>query len=353
MVYLRIGRIGILSLSVVALSGCLPWLGKEQPKAVSPQVQASAAQAKAAAARVASLAAAAKARANELGQIPVLMYHRIVEKPATVDDLTPKQFRTEMVRLAAEGYVPITAAEYATGRINIPAGKHPVVLTFDDSSPSQLTLDGMGVPKADTAVGILLDVGRRHPGFRPVGTFYVTRDMFGVSTPEEQAQMITWLRNNGFDVGNHTRDHHNLRGRDKKDVLAQVAAGHKLITDLVKEATPVTLALPYGNQPDKADWARKGSSGSVNYDYGGVFLAGYNPAPSPYSKDYNAVGIPRIRSGAKAGDCVRFCSGAWLDWLKANPDKRYTSDGDVKTVAYPKFKAPFMAKRYDKQALAY
>ncbi|MFB9968265.1 polysaccharide deacetylase family protein [Sinosporangium siamense] len=344
----------IVSASIVALAGCMPWMSNQGDKAApSAQVNAAkAAQAKVAA-HAASLAAAAKAKANELGQIPVLMYHRIIEKPTSVDDLDPKVFRAEMERLVAEGYVPITAAEYATGRIGIPAGKHAVVLTFDDSSPSQLSLDGMGAPKAGTAVAILQDVARKHPSFRPVATFYVTKDMFGVTTPEEQAQMVTWLRNNGFDIGNHTRDHLNLRGREKKAVFDEVAAGHKLITDLVKEASPVTLALPYGNQPTKAEWARKGNSGKVAYDYGGVFLAGYNPAPSPYGKDFNALGIPRIRSGVKKGDCSKFCSAAWLDWLKANPDKRFTSDGDAKTVAYPKFKAPFMAKQFTGQALAY
>ncbi|MFC5946653.1 polysaccharide deacetylase family protein, partial [Micromonospora harpali] len=166
-----------------------------------------------------------------------------------------------------------------------------------------------GAPKPGTAVAILQEVAKANPGFRAVGTFYVTRDMFGKATPEEKAQMLLWLKEHGFDVGNHTRDHLNLRGKSKKQVNAEVAAGHRLITDLI-ETDPVTLALPYGNQPDGKEWGRKGSSGKVSYDYGGVFLAGYTPAASPFNKNFDPLGIPRIRSMDKVGECARFCSTA-------------------------------------------
>jgi peptidoglycan/xylan/chitin deacetylase (PgdA/CDA1 family)/outer membrane murein-binding lipoprotein Lpp len=347
-----IGGVGVALVTGSALlAGCSSSGDAERAKP-DAAAQASAAAAAQADQRKAQVEAARKARANELGQIPVLMYHRVVEKPTTQDDRTPKQFRTELERLAKEGYVPITAAEYVTGKIDIPAGKHPVVLTFDDSSPSQLTLDGMGTPLPDTAVAILQDVAKSHPGFRPVATFYVTRDMFGKSKKEEQAQMLTWLRDNGFDIGNHTRDHLNLLGRSQKEVTDEIAAGQKLVTDLV-DHKPITLALPYGNQPSTKEWARKGASGGTSYEFGGVFLAGYTPAASPFSKDFDLLGIPRIRAMDKKGDCAKFCSTAWLDWLKANPDERYTSDGDPRTVAFPKFKAAYVNKTGTPLALPY
>ncbi|MDP9864149.1 MULTISPECIES: polysaccharide deacetylase family protein [Streptosporangium] len=350
-------RVGAAAVAAGAvLVGCMPWQGEEAQEkkdaGVAAAAKASAAAAGQANLRKTRLAAAAKVRANELGQIPVLMYHRVVDKPTTQDDRTPAQFRAELERLAQEGYVPITAAEYVTGRIDIPAGRHPVVLTFDDSSPSQFDLDGVGAPKPLTAVAILQEVAQRHPGFRPVATFYVTRDMFGKATPEEQAQMLMWLHDKGYDIGNHTRDHKSLRGKPEKQVNAEVAAGHQLITKLIS-TNPVTLALPYGNQPDHKQWGLKGATDGVSYDYGGVFLAGYTPAMSPFSKNFDPLGIPRIRSMDKTGDCAKFCSTAWLDWLKANSDERYTSDGDVKSVAFPKFKSPFVVKRFSERVLAY
>ncbi|MGW0478421.1 polysaccharide deacetylase family protein [Nonomuraea sp. NPDC003214] len=333
-------------MGVVAVAAIVAGCGSE-PVAQVKDTKAEAA-AKLQKTKAAKVAAAAKAKANELGQIPVLMWHRIVDKPATTDDRTPAQFRADLERLVKDGYVPITAAEMVTGKIDIPAGKHPVVLTFDDSSPSQLTLDGTGAPKPGTAVAILQEVAAKHPGFRPVATFYVTRDMFGKTGREEQAQMLLWLKNNGFDIGNHTRDHHNLRGRTHKQVEEQIGSIGKEIAALA-QVKPVTIALPYGNQPNKKEWAARGDG----YKHAGVFLAGYTPSASPFSRSFEPLGIPRIRAMDKKGDCAQFCSTAWLDWLKANPDMRYTSDGDVSTVAYPKFKAPFLRQLFKTYALPY
>ncbi|GAB1824586.1 polysaccharide deacetylase family protein [Herbidospora sp. RD11066] len=335
-----------VAVGLIVLAGCVACGANQEQKA------ATTVEVKPAAIKPVSAANAKAVKANELGQIPVLMYHRIIENPATQDDRTPKQFRTELDRLAKEGYVPVTAAEYVTGKIDIPAGKHPVVLTFDDSSPSQVTLDGSGTPAKDTAAAILLEAGAKHPGFRPVGTFYVTRDMFGKSSKAEQAQIIAWMKQRGFELGNHTKDHTNLMGKSKQIVLDEVTAGHKLITDL-NGGPVVTLALPYGNQPKTKEWALKGSEKGVNYSYSGVFLAGYMPAQSPFSSAFDPLGIPRIRSMDKKGDCTKFCSTGWLDWLKDNPGERYTSDGDPRTVAFPKFQETMLAPGAKTKALAY
>ncbi|MEU8247101.1 polysaccharide deacetylase family protein [Nonomuraea sp. NPDC048916] len=337
--------VGLVAVAAI-VSGC----GDE------PVIQAKSTKADTAAkvqkAQAAKVAAAAKAKANELGQVPVLMFHRVIKNPSTTDDRTPEQFRSDLERLVRDGYVPVTAAEFVTGKIDIPAGKHPVVLTFDDSSPSQLTLDEMGQVKPDTAIAILQDVAAKNPGFRPVATFYVTRDMFGKIGKEEQAQTLQWLKNNGFDIGNHTRDHINLRGRSREEVMEQIGSIAQEIGALAA-VKPVTIALPYGNQPSTKEWAARGKFHDTTYKHSGVFLAGYTPSPSPFSKSFEPLGIPRIRAMDKKGDCTQFCSTAWLDWLKSNPDMVYTSDGDVSTVAYPKFKNPFLRTSYKTWALPY
>ncbi|MCK2221393.1 polysaccharide deacetylase family protein [Actinomadura sp. ATCC 31491] len=334
----------MLAAATILTTGC----DSQPANTVKMADSKSDAAAKAKASKAAKIQRAARAKANELGQIPVLMFHRIVVKPATTDDRSPAQFRADLERLVKENYVPITAAEMVAGKIDIPAGKHPVVLTFDDSSPSQLTLNEVGVPQKDTAVAILKEVAARHPGFRPVATMYVTRDMFGKIGREEQAQTLQWLKDNGFDLGNHTRDHINLRGRSQKEVEEQIGSIGREITSL-SSVKPTTIALPYGNQPKKPEWALRGKG----YNHTGAFLAGYTPAPAPFSKAFNASGIPRIKVMEKKGDCAQFCSDAWLDWLNKNPDMRYTSDGDAGTVAYPKFKNPYLRKTFATWALPY
>lgn len=338
------------AMAVTALTGCGSEAA-EQPQDIPVHAKIAARLADEAKHR-AALVTARRVKANELGRIPVLRYRGVTERPVSPYDRTPRQFRAEMRRLAAEGYVPITAAEYVTGRIGVPAGKHPVVLTFDGALPSQFALDEADRPRPDTAVRILFDVARRYPGFRPVATFYVTRGLFGAADRAAQVRLLEWLQDHGFDVGNLTADHRDLRGLSRRAVYDAISAGHRLVTSRGARA-PVTLALPYGNPPRVRQWALRGNGSGGPYAYRGVFLAGGGPAPSPFAKDFDPLGIPRIRPQDASARCARSCAAAWLDWLKAHPAERYTSDGDVRTVAYPRASAPALSGRFAGQALPY
>lgn len=272
---------------------------------------------------------------NELGDVPVLMYHQVLPRPKGVYDITPRAFRAELERLAREGYVPVTAADYAAGRIDIPAGRHPVVLTFDDSTTSQLALDGSDRPVAGTAVAILLDVAARHPGFTPTATFYVNRDPFA-----EAGGMRTlgWLRDNGFEVGNHTLDHVSLGSLSSARVRRQLAGDTAMIRRATSGAPVTTLALPFGVRPPAGRNRRlmmAGAWGGQRYAFVGAFLVGAGPAPSPFSRSFDAGGIPRIRSQGRRGPEAAYGSARWLDRLAADPARRYTSDGDPDRVARP------------------
>ncbi len=99
-------------------------------------------------------------------------------------------FREELERLYDEGYRPITAAEYASGHIDVPAGATPVVLTFDDATASQAALLANGEIDPDTAVGILVDFAKTHPGFGPVATLYLNSEPFKAGAGHRQAAHV-------------------------------------------------------------------------------------------------------------------------------------------------------------------
>jgi peptidoglycan/xylan/chitin deacetylase (PgdA/CDA1 family) len=284
--------------------------------------------------------AAAAAKAAELGQVPVIMYHRIVPKAERDLDRSEKDFRDELVRLAKGGYVPITAGEFAAGWINVPAGKHPVVLTFDDSMPEQFALDAQGRPKAGTAVAILQEVARQYPGFRPTATFYLTKDMFRLGGQE--AAGLKWLMSNGFELGNHTVNHPDLSGMSKEKVQKEIGDIEARILRLTGKHT-TTLAYPFGSEPKKRSWAAKKDGA---YAFRGVFLAGWKPSESPFDKDFDPMAIARVQSEGKIkrNDCTRYCSAAWLDELDKHPESRYTSDGDPDTVTFPRADEDRLAK---------
>jgi len=274
-----------------------------------------------------------KVRANELGAVPVLMHHQIIEKPGSVYDRTPKDFRAELLRLAREKYVPVTAADYATGKMDIPAGTHPVVLTFDDSTDSQLRLGADGEPVETCAIGILRDVAREHPRFKARATFFVNGGAFAATG---QKKALTWLHEHGFEIGNHTLDHANLAQNGADGARRQIAAGQESIVRDVPGAEVASLSLPFGAQAEPASAALSGSAGGTAYENRGVYLVGAGPAPSSYSASFDPVAIPRIRSAPPKGQDAQYGSAHWLDQLADGSTARYTSDGDPDRVSYPK-----------------
>jgi peptidoglycan/xylan/chitin deacetylase (PgdA/CDA1 family) len=289
--------------------------------------------------------------ANELGQVPILMIHRVLAKPKVSLDRTPAQLYAEFTRLAQEGYVPVTAAEFATGRMNVPAGRHPVVLTFDDGSPTHVAFDAAGNPAPDTAVGVIERVAREHPGFRPVATFFVNADPFALG--DRSAGAMHWLVQRGYEVANHTTHHLDMTGMSHGAAAKEIGTDQKMIMDATG-VPPVTFAFPFG-APARLAWAEHGEAGGARWNFGGMFLAGWRPADSPFTKDYDPRQIPRIRDDGRIreDDCRQFCSIAWLDWLARNPDKRYTSDGDPATVAFPQAKMIYLARGIGDRACPY
>ncbi|NKZ05127.1 polysaccharide deacetylase family protein [Actinomadura latina] len=294
--------------------------------------------------------AAVAAKANELGQVPVLMYHRIMKKPEQSLDRSAKELYDELTRLAKDGYCPITAAEFVGGRFNVPAGRHPVVLTFDDSTPGHFGLDAQGNPKPDTAVAIIEQVARENPGFRPVATFYLNKELFGMDDVQAGAG-LKWLQQHGFELGNHTVTHPSLSGMSEKGVRKEIGDMEDRIVKLTGAHT-TTFAYPFGSVPKKAGWAEKDGG---RYSFQGLFLAGWRPSVSPFDADYDRRKIDRIRSEGKIkeNDCKKYCSTAWLEYLDKNPDERYTSDGDPNTVTFPKAAEDRLAKEYRARARTY
>ncbi|MBP2192890.1 polysaccharide deacetylase family protein [Nocardia goodfellowii] len=265
-------------------------------------------------------------RANELGLVPVLMYHQFLPAPTGDYDQTLAEFRDELERLYREGYRPVTAAEYISGAIDIPAGTHPVVLTFDDSTASQFAFGADGGPAPNCAVGILEEFRARYPDFRPKATFYVNNEPFG-----NHPRALTWLAEHGYEVGSHTANHPNLARLDGVGVQREFAENVRAIEAAVPGKPVRTMALPLGIAPADRALAGAGHWAGTSYRFDAVMLVGAEPAPSPYGT-VDPTAVPRIRSGK--GE-VLFDSAYWLDRLAENPALRYTSDGDPARISFP------------------
>ncbi|MFB9729361.1 polysaccharide deacetylase family protein [Haloechinothrix salitolerans] len=265
--------------------------------------------------------------ANELGLVPVLMYHQLSPNPVSEYDQTPSEFRAELKRLYREDYRPVTAARFVAGDIDLPAGTHPVVLTFDDSTTSQVQITKDGEPKPGTALAILTEFGEKHPDFNATATFYVNADPFA-----GDKRALKWLHDHGYEIGAHTSTHANLGALGGAGVRRELVSNINGIKTAAPGAKVRTMALPLGIYPSDRRLARRGSWNGRSYRFDGVMLVGAEPAPSPFA-GLDGAGVPRIRSGKGR---VKFDSAYWLDWLADHPKRRYTSDGQPDVVSFPR-----------------
>jgi hypothetical protein len=147
--------------------------------------------------------AAKTLKPNELGVVPVLMHHQI-RAHGSVYDLTAAQLRSELARLWQDGFYPIDAADLVAGRISVPKGRSPVVLTFDDATNNQVAFRPDGSLDPASALGVLESFAKTHHDFPAAATFYVPRNLFD-GNGRTAASTLSWLVEHGFDLGTTRR----------------------------------------------------------------------------------------------------------------------------------------------------
>lgn len=271
---------------------------------------------------------------NELGQVMVLMYHQIGSTEGEWSR-TPDNLRKDLQNLYENGYRLINLLDYARAEIDIEAGMSPVVVTFDDGLQGQfnyiITDDGHMLDP-DCAVGILEDFCRQHPDFGKGSSFYIYYpNPFGQKDLIEKKLMF--LADNGYEIGNHTYSHADLLGLTEQEVVMEIALNVEKTFEVVPGYEARSISLPYGKYPQNKDLLLEGSYMGSSYINEAVILVGSNPAPSPFSIDFDPLSIPRIRAGEINVDNSGIYD--WLDYFERNPQKKYISDGKIDTVTAP------------------
>ena len=279
-------------------------------------------------------AAAQSLPPNELGRIMVLEYHKI-DYPEERWTRTPENFRRDLETLYARGYRLQNLNTLLEGKITVPAGTTPVVLTFDDSSPGQfryIVKDGQLEIDPKSGVGILEQFIKEKPDFGRAGTFYVlpgaSRPNRLFDQPEHEGRKLQFLVKQGYEIGNHTLWHANLAKYDEGTVRAQVAEAQVWVQRHVPDYKLRTLALPHGNYPKDLRWIQEGSAKGTTYRTDAVLMVAGGAAPSPFARNFDPLRIPRIQAVEKD-------LGYWLAHFEKNPSDRFVSDGDTTTLTIP------------------
>ncbi|MBI2206084.1 MAG: polysaccharide deacetylase family protein [Candidatus Rokubacteria bacterium] len=271
---------------------------------------------------------------NELGRLMILEYHKI-DYPEERWTRTPENFRRDLETLYARGYRLVNLSAVLDGRINLPAGTTPVVLTFDDSSPGQfryLVQNGTPVIDPKSGVGVLEAFITERPDFGRAGTFYVlpgaSKPNRLFDQPEHEGRKLRFLVEQGYEVGNHTLWHANLGKYPESTVRDQIAEAQVWIQRHVPNYKPRSIALPHGVYPKDVTWALAGSAKGSAYKHDAILMVAGGAAPSPFARTFDSVRLPRIQA-------VERDLGYWLSYFEKNPGERYVSDGDAATITVP------------------
>lgn len=274
-----------------------------------------------------------KVQPNEVGLVPILEYHDLVASSKAKDYQYPAaSFQKDLDWLYAHGYRPVSLSDYVQGKMDVPAGMSPVILTFDDALRGQFHYTADGKIDPNCAVGMLDAFHVRHPDWPLKGTFFVLTDGDPHLPPafyqKDYAQgKMEYLVKAGYEIGNHTIHHRaGIRHWTDVQVMAEFAGAVANIQKLLPGYTVQILALPYGVFPKNQKLVVSGESGGVKYHNICALLAGANPAPSPMSKKFNPYRLPRMIPG-KGNFTLRW----WLAKMEKNKAEKFVSDGDPNT----------------------
>lgn len=283
---------------------------------------------------------------NELGRVPIMMYHGIREKTSNssgtvggnVDkdgyNRTPEAFRKDLEFYYENGYRMVRLIDYVNGKIDTEYGKSPIVLTFDDGNEDNIKVTGLDedgniIIDPDSAVGILEEFKSKYEDVPVTATFFVNGGLF--NQPKYNEKIIKWLIDNGYDVGNHTKNHLDIKSSSSERVEEEIVYVYDKLEEIVPGEYVNIIALPFGSPYSRSHANYKSvlssTSGGKTYDTIAALRVGWEPEVSCFHKDFDMTYLKRCRAYDNNGK--EFDIEMVFKNLKKN---RYISDGSVNTI---------------------
>ncbi len=301
---------------------------------------------------------------NELGNVPIMMYHGI-ENVDTNENVggnvdkdgynrTAKAFREDLEFYYKENYRMVRLVDYVNGKIDTEFGKSPLVLTFDDGNKNNFNVlgkDEKGNLQIDPncAIGILEEFKKKYPDYNVTATFFVMDNLFNQEEYDEEK--LKWLVDNGYDVGNHTKNHINFKTATIEESVNAVGYMYEKLDKIIPNKYVNIVALPYGSPGSKThqnfNSILSGTYNNKEYSTQATLRVGWMQEVSPFNKNFDKTFLKRIRAYDNNGK--DFDITYTFNQLK---NDRYISDGDKDTIVIPTDKESSLGQ-VDKEIIKY
>src|SRR5574344_175588 len=252
---------------------------------------------------------------NELGKVPIMMYHGIVNKKdsetsytgGNVDkdgyNRTTESFRKDLDFYYNNGYRAIKLSDYVDGNIDVEYGYSPIVITFDDGDENNLKVTGLDengniIIDENSAVGILESFKKQHPDFNTTAIFFVNGALF--NQKEYNDKILNWLVDNGYEVGNHTYNHDNMSNISVDTTQKTIATVYQKLDEIIPNKYSKIIALPFGTPYNKKHsnfpYILNGTYNDYTYATTATLRVGWEPEVSSLDKNFDKTYMKRCRA---------------------------------------------------------
>ena len=283
---------------------------------------------------------------NELGKVPIMMYHGIREKTANstgtvggnVDkdgyNRTPEAFRKDLEYYYENGYEMIRLEDYINGKVTASYGKSPIIITFDDGNEDNIKVTGLDdngniIIDKDSAVGILEEFKKNHKDVTVTATFFVNGGIFNQS--EYNEKILKWMVENGYDIGNHTQTHLDIKKSTPERVQKEIAYVYDELEKTIPNKYVKIIALPFGSPYSKDNanfkYVLSTNYNDKNYITEAALRVGWEPEVSCFDKNFDKTFLKRCRAYDNNGK--EFDIAMVFNMLKST---KYISDGNPDTI---------------------
>lgn len=264
------------------------------------------------------------------GNIPILEYH-IIETPAVAKNLISKgkirknrkterffvttdELRNHLETLYTNGFRNISLNEYLSlmkdskkSLDRLGPGNRLYCITFDDATYGQFDVmgtdvDGKPVIDPDCAVGVMLEMSRKHPDFPLNAAFCVDFE----NTPFTDEKTFVWKLNRladlGFEIVNHTRSHSKLSRyfpANPKAAAYEIGSAMELFRKYIGDKADRIdkICYPDGrSNPQVWKFVRSFTYNGREYRFTCAFDAKGYQAKNPNDPRFNPYNIARIET---------------------------------------------------------